>query len=193
VDHAAPHDVIANPLAHLADADPIVRRLAVSACAPLLAADADMMAAVAELLRADPQPRVRAEAAEVLGMAPGTAGLLLAAAGDADPTVCEAVATALGEQGDRAAVPWLLEAVAGDDRMVQEAAVAALGAIGDPVAIPLLVELAASGAPQVRRRAVVSLTAFDHDDAEAAIARAAEDRNPMVREVAEMIVGRAKN
>jgi HEAT repeat protein len=87
----------------------------------------------------------------------------------------------------------LLEAAAGDDRMLQEAAVAALGAIGDPVAIPLLVELAASGSPQVRRRAVVSLTAFDHDDAEAAITRAAEDRNPMVREVAEMIVGRAKN
>jgi HEAT repeat protein len=193
VDHDAPDDVIADPLAHLGAADPVMRRLAVSACAPLLAAHEDVVAAVAELLRADPQPRVRAEAAEVLGAAPGTVGILLAAAGDPDPVVREAVATALGEKGDRAAVPWLLGAAAGDDRMLQEAAVAALGAIGDPVAIPLLVELAASGSPQVRRRAVVSLTAFDHDDAEAAITRAAEDRNPMVREVAEMIVGRAKN
>ncbi len=91
---------------------------------------------------------------------------------------------------DRAAVDWLLKAAEADDeKLVREAAVAALGAIGDDRAVPLLLELVGSAPPQVRRRSVVALSVFDGPEIEAAIRAAKDDRNPMVREAAEMVVG----
>ncbi len=181
----------ADPTAYLSDPDPIARRLAVSASFGR-AANPAVSAQLVELLAHDPEPRVRAEAAEVLGAA-GPAALepLMAATSDPDPIVVEAVATGLGELEDPAAVPWLIEAArTNGDRLVREAAVAALGATGDPRALPVLLDLVASGPPQVRRRCVVALTVFDGDEVEAAIRAAAVDRNPMVREAAEMVVGR---
>ncbi|MEA3502390.1 MAG: HEAT repeat domain-containing protein, partial [Actinomycetota bacterium] len=71
-----------------------------------------------------------------------------------------------------------------------EAAVAALGAIGDEAALATLLGLVAVAPPQVRRRAVVALTVFDDPAVEPAIRAAASDRNPSVREAAEMVVGR---
>ena len=76
------------------------------------------------------------------------------------------------------------------DRLVREAAVAALGACGDERALPILLDLVANGPPQIRRRSVVALTVFDDPAVEPAIRAALEDRNPMVREAAEMVVGR---
>lgn len=183
--------VSADPLPYLDHPEAEVRRLAVSvaAAAPDRAGLAD---ALARLLQSDPSPRVRGEAAETLGLVGAEAGdVLLAATADPDPLVLEAVATALGELGDAAAVPWLIDvARAHADKLVREAAVASLGAIGDERAVPVLLELVRSGPPQVRRRSVVALTVFDGDDVEAAIRDAAHDRNPMVREAAEMVVGR---
>lgn len=180
----------ADPLSFFADPDDVIRRLAVSVSATLGPA---ANAAVAERLRQDDSPSVRAEAAEVLGGF-SNAQVLLEAVGDPEPVVLEAIATALGEIGDDAAVPWLLDATAaGNDKLLREAAVAALGAIGDERARPLLVELAGSGPPQIRRRAVVALTAFDGEGVEHAIRSALSDRNPMVREVAEMVMGRPED
>ncbi len=117
--------------------------------------------------------------------------LVTSALTDPDVRVVEAAVTALGEIEAVEAVPWLLDAVVTHpDKLVQEAAVAALGAIGDPQAIPGLLTALAKGPPQVRRRAVVALTVFDHPDIEPALRTATDDRNPMVREVAEMVVGR---
>jgi HEAT repeat protein len=150
-----------------------------------------MAAALEQLLANDPEPRVRAEAAEVLAEA-GKAALepLLRATGDEDGIVREAVATGFGELADPVALPWLMSAAAGDpEKLVREAAVAALGAIGDKGAVPLLLELIGNGPPQVRRRSVVALSVFDGPEIEAAIRLAREDRNPMVREAAEMVVG----
>ena len=182
----------ADPTAYLSDPDPIARRLAVSASFGD-ASDPGVSAQLVELLVHDPEPRVRAEAAEALGAAGPTAlEPLLAATSDPDAIVVEAVATGLGELEDPVAVPWLIEAArTHDDRLVREAAVAALGATGDPRALPALLDLIASGPPQVRRRCVVALTVFDGDEVEAAIRAAAVDRNPMVREAAEMVVGRS--
>ena len=67
---------------------------------------------------------------------------------------------------------------------------AALGAIGDERAVPTLLSLVAEAPPQIRRRSVVALTVFDGEEIEAAIRAAATDRNPMVREAAEMVVGK---
>jgi HEAT repeat protein len=186
VERATLTAVVAEPEAFLSHEDPAVRRLAVSGCAARAAALAEPLS---RLLTDDPDPAVRAEAAEVLGGAGARALAALDAARD-DSAVAEAVATAYGEIGDPAPVPWLLaQAESADDRLVREAAVAALGAIGDERALPTLLALAAAAPPQVRRRAVVALTAYDGPEVEAALRDASTDRNPMVREVAAMLVG----
>jgi HEAT repeat protein len=183
--------VTGDPLPFLADEKPPVRRLAVNACIAHLHRPA-VRAAVEARLAGDPDERVRAEAAGALATTGAAAfEVLWAARGDGSPIVVEAVAAGLGETGDGRAVDWLVErARHDDDPAVREAAVAALGAIGDPAAAPVLIELAGSAKPQIRRRAVVALTAFDGPEVEGALRRALLDRNPMVREVAEMVLGR---
>ncbi len=183
------HKLVADPAAFLDQPDPTVRRLAIAACSGRL--DEPLARRIADALRSDVDDRVRAEAAEVLAQF-GSYALepLLAASNDDSGTVREAVATGLGEVEDMAAVEWLLEAAAGDpEKLVREAAVAALGSIGDQRAVPLLLELVGNAPPQVRRRSVVALSVFDGPEIEAAIRAAKEDRNPMVREAAEMVVG----
>ena len=55
------------------------------------------------------------------------------------------------------------------------------------------VDLVGSAPPKVRRRCVAALTVFDGEEVEQALRAAAADRNPMVREAAEMVVGRNLN
>lgn len=181
--------LVADPAAFLGELDPNVRRLAIAACSGKL--NGQLVDQIAEILRSDPVDRVRAEAAEILAQA-GNAALqsLLDATADDAGVVREAVATGLGELADGTAVGWLMQAAAADsEKLVREAAVAALGAIGDERAVPLLLELVATGPPQVRRRSVVALSVFDGPEIETAIKAAKRDRNPMVREAAEMVVG----
>lgn len=180
---------MADPVPFLAHEDPDVRRLAISASARNAA---DLIEPLGRRLSDDASAAVRAEAAEALGRAgPGAIPWLDAARNDADAMVVEAVTTAYGEVGDSVAVAWLMtQAEEGDDRLVREAAVASLGAIGDERALPTLLALAAAAPPHVRRRAVVALTAYDGPEVEAALRDASTDRNPMVREVAALVVGR---
>lgn len=184
------HALVGTPEAYLADPDPAVRRLAVAACSGRVTAQ--LAATLGQILDTDPDPRVRAEAAEVLAETGGIAlEALLSAGHDRSGVVREAAATGLGELADTAALDWLSKAAATDEeKLVREAAVAALGAIGDERAVPLLLELVASGPPQVRRRCVVALSVFDSPEIESAIRAARDDRNPMVREAAEMVIGR---
>jgi HEAT repeat protein len=180
--------LVADPVPFLNDTDPAIRRLAVAALAGRM--DDATGPLVTRRLATDEDPAVRAEAAEALGAWPEASDALMAARDD-DPRVVEAVVTALAHLRHEPALPWLLEqATDAADALVREAAVAALGELADERAVPLLIELSRSGPPQVRRRAVVALTVFDGEDVESAIRRAATDRNPMVREAAEMVVGR---
>ena len=183
------HSLVVDPVPFLTSPDAEIRRLAVSACSGRL--PDGPAAAIEQMLDGDPDSRVRAEAAEVLAeLGPEALEPLLRATTDQEGVVREAVATGLGELTDPAALPWLLNAAAGDpEKLVREAAVAALGAIGDESAVPLLLDLITSGPPQVRRRSVVALSVFDSPEIEAAIKQARQDRNPMVREAAEMVVG----
>ncbi len=178
-------------LPFLGHGDAAVRRLAISVCVASGLND-DSVAELCRLVTDDDDGAVRAMAAEALG---GTDGgwesALMLGRDDDDPRVVEAIATAYGELCDASAVPWLIELASTEgDRAAREAAVAALGSIGDDGALPTLLELVAAAPPQVRRRAVVALTVFDDPAVEPAIHAAAEDRNPSVREAAEMIVGR---
>ncbi len=177
-----------DPVPGLGHPDPAIRRLAVS----LLAEAPEHIDGVTGLL-SDPDPRVRAEAAEVLGGFgnEAVAPLRRAASTESHDVVVEAIAHAFGELADREAVPWLIALAGGDGpATVRETAVAALGAIGDEAALDVLLSLSRRAPPQVRRRCVVALTVFDGVEAEAAIREALSDRNPMVREAAEMAVGR---
>jgi len=152
----------------------------------------ESITAIGRLAGEDTDGAVRAMAAEALGGAGERAVAVLdMVRTDDDPRVLEAVATAYGELRRRDAVPWLIDLAVGDaDRSSREAAVAALGAIRDEEALPVLLALVADAPPQVRRRSVVALTVFDDPAVEPAIREAARDRNPSVREAAEMVVGR---
>jgi HEAT repeat protein len=181
--------LIANPEQFLESGDPVLRRMATTALSVESAnASFDTLVGLSE----DEDASVRAAAAEKLGVCGARAlGPLSATALDSEPKVREAVATAYGELADSSAINWLVEVGSGDpDRTVKEAAVAALGAIRDGAAIDPLLDLIATGPPQVRRRAIAAITVFDDPRIEPAIQRAALDRNPGVREAAEMVVGK---
>jgi HEAT repeat protein len=178
-----------DPGSFLDSKDPVLRRLAVTSIDPTT--DQDLCGSITRLVT-DPSAPVRAAVAEKLGTC-GNSGMaaLTRLREDDEPTVREAVATAYAEIGDASHLEWLVERVrSDDDRQVKEAAVAALGAIGDAAAIDPLIEFVRSGPPQVRRRAIAAITVFDDDRIEPVLVRAAMDRNPGVREAAEMVVGR---
>lgn len=181
--------LVTDPSAFLTSDDAILRRMAVTAI--------DEATAISEIdrlvvLSQDENPEVRTASAEKLGVCGSEAApALRALEEDIDERVREATATAYGELGDPTTIDWLVSAARDDpDRAVREAAVAAMGAIGDDQAIDSLLALMKDGPPQVRRRAIAAITVFDDDRIEPAIQRAAFDRNPGVREAAEMVVGR---
>ena len=180
--------LVADPSRALGSPDATTRRIAVAAALDHPALHPQVVA----LLGTDPAPMVRRECAETLGLA----GLqdhtpLMNALSDSAAVVREAAATALGELGAATAVPTLQALACEDqDNLVREAAVAALGAIGDATAVPTLLDLISVGPPQVRRRCVAALTVFESPEIDVALQEAARDRNPMVREAAEMVVGR---
>src|SRR5437588_10468177 len=166
----------------LEDAEPSVRATALGALAragALRLSDVERA-----LVDADPGVRRRAceEAVHVVGVD------LVPALDDADRSVVEAAAWALGERGGHAddAVDALGAVARGhDDALCREGAVAALGAIGDRRGLDAVLAAASGDRPAVRRRAVVALAAFDGPQVEVALRAALEDRDWQVRQAAE--------
>ncbi|MGI8937991.1 MAG: HEAT repeat domain-containing protein [Iamia sp.] len=143
----------------------------------------------------DPDAGVRRRAAEEVAALSGPDGTgpvpdgmsLLALLDDGDPTVVEAAAWACGERvpPEPGAVARLaVLAVDHADALVREAAVAALGATGDPAGLHAVLAGTRDRAT-VRRRAVLALAPFRGPEVDAALARAAEDRDWQVRQAAE--------
>ncbi len=182
-------ELTTDPVSFLDDGDPVLRRLAVTA---LSQGQARAHIEAVAHLTVDGDVSVRAAATEKLGVCgPDSLTTLASLEHDTEPTMREAVATAYGEIGSTESVGWLMDAAGNDDdRHVREASVAALGAIGDPRAIDTLLKIIRNGPPQVRRRTIAAITVFDDERIEPAIRRAALDRNPGVREAAEMVVGK---
>ena len=167
----------------LTDVSPKVRAAAVTALVNAGRARPD------DVRRAlsDPDPTVRRATCELATRLTGADFTPLL--DDADPTVVEAAAFAVGEAGDRRGCARLAE-IAGShsDPLCRESAVAALGAIGDDAGRAAV--LAALGdLPAVRRRAVVALAAFTGDDVEAALRERLSDRDWQVRQAAETVLG----
>jgi HEAT repeat protein len=134
----------------------------------------------------DPSPRVRRRGCELATHFPDVD--ISDALGDGDASVVEMAAWALGERGEAAAVPSLVELASSrsghTDPLCREAAVAALGAIGDPGGLAAVLA-ALDDKPAIRRRAAVALAAFDGPAVEAALRRCLDDRDWQVRQVAE--------
>lgn len=172
--------------AGLADDDATVRATALGALARLgILAEPDLQTAID-----DPDPVVRARAAEVAPGALSTEGahrLLRTLLDDRDASVVEVAAWACGEvtapdTGTTAALCALATGHA--DALVREAAVAALGAIGDEAGLAAILA-ATTDKPAVRRRAVLALAPFEGAEVEAALERALTDRDWQVRQAAE--------
>jgi HEAT repeat protein len=165
----------------LPHSDPRVRAAALSALARMgRLGDEELVAALD-----DPSARVRRRACELAARRAGVD--LMARLVDQDPTVVEAAAWALGEQGSAAAqaVPALAQvASTHDDPLCREAAVAALGAIGDERGLPAILAATRDRAP-VRRRAVIALAPFSGPPVEEALRRALSDKDWQVRQAAE--------
>jgi HEAT repeat protein len=179
--------------AALQDPDPGTRAIAVAAAARAGAlSPADARAALA-----DGDPGVRRRAAEVC--ATGAAGpdvlpWVVSLLDDADASVAEVAAWALGELGERFTLPdgavarLAGAATAHEDALVREAGVAALGALGDPAGLPAVLA-ATRDRPAVRRRAVLALAPFEGPEVTDALERARADRDWQVREAAELLLG----
>ena len=166
----------------LADAAPRVRRRACDLAATFGVAGATTTGTTATRTTAAGTTAGAAAAGTPLGDA------VREALGDPDALVVAAACWAVGEREDRTAVGDLARvARTHRDARAREAALGALGALGDPRGLAAVLG-ALGDRPTVRRRAVVALAAFDGDDVEAALARAARDRDWQVREVAEILL-----
>lgn len=167
--------------AALADPDPAVRATALGALRRAGALDPTALGPAL----ADPSPVVRRRAAEEAAVVGGVS--LLPLLDDADPTVVEVAAWALGERvpPEPGVVDRLAALATGhEDALVREAAVAALGAVGDPAGLPAVLTATGDKAT-VRRRAVIALAPFSGPDVDAALQRALTDRDWQVRQAAE--------
>jgi HEAT repeat protein len=167
-----------------ADPDGAVRAAALGALARAGALEPALLAAALD----DDTSAVRARALELAAAHPG--GTLVPRLAD-EPSLAEAAAFALGERRPvEAGAVDALAAMAADhaDALCREAAVAALGAIGDPRGLPAVLR-ALDDKATVRRRAVIALAPFDGPDVDAALQRAAGDRDRQVRQAAEDQLG----
>lgn len=173
--------------AGLTDPDASVRAAALGALARVgRLTDTDLTSALTD---ADTAVRRRAaeEAARRPGAGTAVGEAVLALVDDAELTVVEAAAHALGEldpapAGAVAALTRL--ATANVEVTIRETAVAALGSLGDDAGKPAVLQ-ATTDVATVRRRAVLALAAFEGDDVEASLQRLAQDRDRQVRQSAE--------
>lgn len=174
-------------LASLRDDDPRVRAAALGAL--VRAAPPSEATNAWRTALTDDAPVVRRRAAELTAQLDASPAALLPLLDDADVTVIEAAAWALGERAQAAIAAGAVErlartATAHSDAIAREAAVAALGALGDRAGLPAILH-ACADKPTVRRRAVLALAPFEGPEVDAALERALQDRDWQTRQAAE--------
>ncbi|MHC4901608.1 MAG: family 16 glycoside hydrolase [Planctomycetota bacterium] len=112
---------------------------------------------------------------------PGATQTYVAALEDLPSAQQTALITALGDRGDAAALPALLQALQQPDPHVRRAALRAVGSLGDGTAVPGLSRLAVSSDEQDAALARASLRELRSDNADAAIARRVAAAGPAER------------
>ena len=100
---------------------------------------------------------------------------------ESDPYNRGAAAKALGQIGDRTAVPPLSEALKDEAAGVRGSAVQALGLIGDPECLTMLIGISTDSNPWVRSALAKSLCRFDTDDTLPVLEQLRKDFNEKVR------------
>jgi HEAT repeat protein len=133
------------------------------------------------------EPRIRASAARLIGLAGGSGDAVVVERILQDPSaeVRAAAAEALGRIGAATAEPHLRSTL--DDRVyfVRAEAAAALGVIGSPSALPRLLEIARSDRFQPARAAAQAVARIDPEALAAAAATA--DAGPHLHEAADLL------
>jgi hypothetical protein len=146
----------------------------------------------------DPSPEVRRRGCDLAGRL-GFVELgaqLAEVLADSVPAVTEAACYALGELEGLTATALVkpatealaATATAHPEPLCREAAVAALGSLRVPAGLAAVLA-ALDDKPAIRRRAVVALAGFEGPEVDAALARAAQDVDWQVRQVAEDLGG----
>ncbi len=133
---------------------------------------ADALERFLELVRAD-EAAAFAMALEVGRLLPAAevAPLVAAELSESPAHRQPLLVTLLGDLGDRAALPAVVEAVGSGDQAVRLAALSALGNLGDASTLPLLLELAAGEDEEGAGAARQSLGRLDDPGIDAQIAR----------------------
>ena len=131
-----------------------------------------------ESLRNDPEPDVKAAAADALG------GLKLTEAledlqqlynNTSEWLIQLSIVAALGEMGDPKAFPILEKALNSEHELIQTMAIGALGELGDKRALPLLLPYVSNADWQVRYRVAQALVRLGGEQAEVALKILAKD------------------
>ena len=131
-----------------------------------------------ESLRNDPEPDVKAAAADALG------GLKLTEAledlqqlynNTSEWLIQLSIVAALGEMGDPKAFPILEKALNSEHELIQTMAIGALGELGDKRALPLLLPYVSNADWQVRYRVAQALVRLGGEEAEPALEILAKD------------------
>ncbi|MHC4421947.1 MAG: HEAT repeat domain-containing protein, partial [Planctomycetota bacterium] len=145
-------------------------------------AEAEGPAMIAELLDHD-DPVWRGFAAEVVRSVrhPGATRAFVNTLDDLPAAQQAVLIAALGDRGDPAALPALLQALQQPDPDVRRAALRAVGSLGDGSAVPELGRLAVSPDDEEASLARASLRRLGSDDADTAIARGVATAAPSER------------
>lgn len=164
----------------IADSNARVRYAAVSQLASLGRHDRDRAQEILlDRLDNDPETDVQAAAADALGglkLTEAYPALEAAYHRSGDWLLQFSIVAALGELGDRRAIDLLEVAVQSPTELVRTAAVAALGELGDERAIPLLLPFVDDDDWQMRHRVAQALRQFSQPEAQAAVAKLAQDK-----------------
>jgi HEAT repeat protein len=176
------------------DPDATVRGAALGALARLGALDGEMLRRGLE----DGEAAVRRRACELAGRVgpeaarrAGVVDQLVARLDDAEPSVIETAAWALGELGALCGSDAIAElsrvATTHRSPVCRESAVAALGAIGAPESLAVVLG-ALDDTANIRRRAAIALAAFEDPQADEGLRRCLGDRDWQVRQAAEELL-----
>jgi HEAT repeat protein len=129
-------------------------------------------------LRNDPEPDVKAAAADALGALKLTEALedLQQLYNNTSEWLIQlSIVAALGEMGDPKAFPILEKALNSEHELIQTMAIGALGELGDKRALPLILPYVSNPDWQIRYRVAQALVRLGGEEAEAALKILAKD------------------
>lgn len=175
--------------AAISDKNVRVRYAAVSQMSTLGQQDLPLsLAILLNSLHNDPEPDVKAAAADALGALKLTEALddlQQVYSSTSEWLIQLSIVAALGEMGEPKAFPMLETALASPNELIQTIAISALGELGDRRAIDLLIPYAESADWLIRYRVAQALRRLGGTETEAVLEKLARDEVKQVAEEAQ--------